>query len=278
VLLVTAALVLGAAAAGYAALSKHSPARKVVTATVAQTPPPASTVPQTTVTPPVVPTTPVAPPKIPLTAQTPTTSSTTTSGSEESSDSSETGGSSETSGKEEGASESTGGTGSKPKPTPLLLDTDASSTYNPDEYPETQFGDPSLAIDGDTSTAWTAQLDPEATDPLAAGLLLNLKSAQKLGSLELVTASPGMTVQVYAARVQGEEPPTKLEDPAWIKDSKQLVIKKHHTLIKLQHPKKGFDFLVLWITKAGAKSLGTAAAPGHVSVNEVELFAPTKKG
>jgi hypothetical protein len=276
VLAVTAALVLGAAAAGYAALSKHSPVRKVMTATVAQAPPPA-TVPTTPVTPTsTVPATPVSPPKIPLTAQTPTTSSTppSTSGSESTTGGSEAG----TTGKQEGSGEKSGGKSGEAKPKPLLLDTDAASTYDPDEYPTALFGDPSLAIDGDTSTAWTAQLDTEATVPLSAGVLLNLKSAQKLGSLGLVSATQGMTVQVFVAQVAGgEEAPAKIEDPAWVEDSKLIVVKKHHMSIKLTHPKQGFDYLLLWVSKAGAASAGTATAPGHVSVNELELFRPAKK-
>ena len=40
---------------------------------------------------------------------------------------------------------------------PILLDTNAASTYNPYNYPESEFGDPSLVIDGETGTAWTAR-------------------------------------------------------------------------------------------------------------------------
>ena len=96
--------------------------------------------------------------------------------------------------------------------------------------------------------------------------------------LGLVSATPGMTVQVFVAQVaDGEEAPAKIEDPAWVEDSKLIVVKKHHMLLKLTHPKQGFDYLLLWVSKAGAASAGTATAPGHVSVNELELFRPAKK-
>ncbi len=60
------------------------------------------------------------------------------------------------------------GSGTK-TPEPLLLDTNAASTYNPYEAPG-PFGDPSLAIDGDTSTGWTAQVNPATAPKMAVGL------------------------------------------------------------------------------------------------------------
>ncbi len=50
------------------------------------------------------------------------------------------------------------------QPASILLDTNAASTYNPYNYPESDFGDPSLTIDGDTTTGWTAIVEP-ATAP-----------------------------------------------------------------------------------------------------------------
>ena len=43
-----------------------------------------------------------------------------------------------------------GGTG-ETQAQPILLDTNAASTYNPYAYPASNFGDPSLAIDGETA-------------------------------------------------------------------------------------------------------------------------------
>src|SRR5579862_6414566 len=161
-------LAIGTAAAAVAALNEHTPARKTVTTLVAHNPtPPAATPPATTPTPAPLPQgskqslphTPAKLPKIPLTpstttpvtppAATNTTPSTGTGSSETSSG--ETG----TSGKgSEGGSE--GNSSSTPA---ILLDTDAASTYNPYNYPAGNFGDPSLTIDGDHSTAWTAQVE-----------------------------------------------------------------------------------------------------------------------
>jgi hypothetical protein len=288
ILTATAVLVLGAAAAAFAALDKEStPAHRTIVA-VASTPSTATPTPTTPVTP--TPTTPGAvtptpkasetpavtplpstgsatPPKIPLTAPTPKSSPTTTTPAK-------TNESSGTSAPSEGGGESGSGSGSGTttgsQPVAITLDPDAASTYNPYGYPESEFGDPSLAIDGDTSTAWTAQVNPAVAPKMAEGLVIDLKSARRLSAIGLVTATPGMSVQVYGAN--GSAPPTSITDPAWTQLSAYLIAKKHNGRIKLQNSTKAFRFVALWISKAPAASVGTAQAPGHVAVNELELF------
>ncbi len=269
----TAVLVLGAAGAGYAALSKRAktaaparPAAAQTATTLAVTPPPATT--PATPTPDAALGTPttikplgtIKPPKIPLaavvpktTATTPTTPTTTTPTAPAT-----TGGAS--------ASEES-------KPAAILLDTDAASTYNPYSYPASIFGDPSLTIDGDTTTAWTAQVNPATAPSMAVGVLISLKAEQKVSELELVTSTPGMSVQVYGAT--GTTVPASITDPAWTPLSSYLVVRKKHVLLHLRHATKAFTFVTLWISKAPASSVGTAEAPGHVSVNEIELFPPS---
>ncbi len=262
ILIATALLALGAAAAGYAALSKKSHKPATVTTTVAQAPPPAVTTTPTPITPgtpttikPLLPsTTAVKPPKIPLsttpavaptvpttpTATTPTTPSTT------------------------------GGAGAATEPEAILLDTNAASTYNPYNYAATDFGDPSLAIDGDTSTGWTAQVEPTTAPKMAEGVLIDLKVRKKLAAIKLITTSPGMTVQLYGAN--GKTAPASITDPAWVPLSRSQVARKKHIRIKLRNSKKAFTFVTLWISQAPATAVGTPEAPGHVSVNELELF------
>jgi hypothetical protein len=266
----TAVLVLGAVAAAYAALTKDTtPPTHMLTTTVAQVTP---TVPATTpVTPPTIQTpTTVAPlplplpkgtaPKIPITptvtpkstifppapkaTTTPTTPTTTTTPA------------------------STGGANSQSEP--IVLDTNAASTYNPYNYPAANFGDPSLAIDGDTSTSWDAQVNPATAPGMANGVLIDLKAHQKVASLTLITSTPGMTVQVYGTASQTA--PTTITDPAWIALDTPRVVKKQHVKLKLKDSGKAFYYVMLWISKAPATS--TPAAPGHVSVNEIELLPP----
>lgn len=229
-----------------------------MTTTVAQAPAPVTTVP---VTPGAIATTPTPktalpktakPPKIPLTAPTPTPSSTTTTGST-TTPTTATGGS---------------GNGEESQPAAILLDTNAAATYNPYSYEASAFGDPSLTIDGDPTTGWTAQVDAATAPKMAEGVLVNLKSHNKLSAVKLITSTPGMTVQLYGAN--SHNAPPSITDKAWIALSHEQVVKKRHVRIKLRHSDKAFSFITVWISKAPASS--TAAAPGHVSVNELELF------
>ncbi len=268
VLTATAILAIGAATAAYAALTKtKTPARHVTV--VAQVPAPVTATPATPAapaqtTPPTAPATATAkaslpksivkPPKIPLTAATPkvpaaTTPATTPKAS---------------------TPAPAPSTATAPQPTALTLDTNAVTTYNPDGYPAGNFGDPSLAIDGDTSTGWTALVDPTIAPKMAAGLLVDLKGEQKLSSIELITSTPGMTVQVFGAN--GAAAPAAVTDPSWTKLTPSQIEKTRHALIKLTNTTTPFRFVLLWISGVPAASVGTPQAPGRVSVNELELF------
>ena len=70
--------------------------------------------------------------------------------------------------------------------------------------------------------------------------------------------------------------PTSITDPAWVQLSGLVLEKKKSMRIPLRDSGKGFRFVLLWISGVPAASVGTAENPGHVSVNELELF-PTKK-
>jgi hypothetical protein len=152
----------------------------------------------------------------------------------------------------------------------LVLDTNAASTYNPYGYPASNFGDPSLAIDSEKSTAWTAVVDPAVAPKMAEGLVIDLKAAQKLSALTLTDSTLGMTVQVYGAT--GSAPPASITDPAWVPLSRLVVVAKSSQRIPLGHSKLPFRFVALWISKAPASSVGTPPAPGRVSIDELELF------
>ena len=272
-LVATAALVLGAAAASYAAWGKSSTTPPVLTTTVAQAPAPTTTAPSVTEGP--ATTTPVKPakaklpkivkpPKIPLTAVTPKTVTKTTATVAPASEVTST--------------VTTTTTTSEALPEPILLDTNAASTYDPNGYPASEFGDPTLAIDGDTSTGWSAEVNPALAPKLEAGVLIDLKTPQKISSAELISATPGLTVQLYGANPAAGETtaPALISNPAWVKLSKTVVAKNRHEHIKFLRPLKAYRFIVLWIRDVPASAVGTAEAPGHVFVNELELFPPTE--
>jgi len=273
----TAILALGAATAAYAALNKKEGA-KPTTATFVQSPggagttsttpgttqaTPQASVPTTTTPPP--PKASVKPPKIPLTAATPKPAATTTPAA------TTPAATTPTTSSPTATTPTTGTTNSTTsRPNPILLDTNAVSTYNPNSYPASDFGEPSLTIDGETSTAWTAPVYPGISPKMAVGLLIDLQAPQRLSELELISSTPGMTVQVLGAN--GSAAPTTITDPAWVKLTKPLVAKNRHDAIKLGDSTTGFRFVTLWISQAPAASAGTPQTPGRVSVNEIELF------
>lgn len=293
----TAVLVGGASVAAYAALNKPKSKPTVVALAVktpATTVPPITTpttpgvtTPGTTTPVPGTPTTVKAtPPKIPLQTPTPkssgganaeannalfppettkttkTTTTTTKTTGESTKSASENSGS-------EGGSETKTSAGSEP-PSPILLDTNAASTYNPYSYLASLFGDPSLAIDGEEKTAWTAQVQAADAPKMAEGLVLDLKSPQKLGSVAVKTTTTGITVEIYGSN--GHTLPASISDPKWKRLVGLKVLKKKSTTLTLKTNGKGYRFIVLWLAKAPASS--TAANPGSVSVDEFELFPP----
>jgi hypothetical protein len=298
----TALLVGGASVAAYAALNKAKPKPKLAAVVVkgpASTVPPTATpavpgptTPGTSTTSPGTPTTvKAAPPKIPLQTPTPkssgagsggpnneannalfppetkttkTTTTKTSAGAKTTGES--TKGAGEGSGSE-GASETKSTSGAE-KPSPILLDTNAASTYNPYSYSSTLFGDPSLAIDGEAKTAWTAQVQAADAPRMAEGLVLDLKTPQKLGSVTVKTTTTGATVEVYGAN--GHTLPASISDPEWKRLVGLKILKKKATSLTLKTNGKSYRFVVLWLAKAPPSS--TAASPGVVSIDELELF------
>jgi len=168
----------------------------------------------------------------------------------------------------------TGGSTASGLPPALELDTNAAATYDPYSYPTSNFGDPSLAIDGDTTTGWTAQVEPSVAPKMAEGVAVDLRSARRVADVKLYTTTLGMTVQVYGANSQAI--PGSITDAAWVPLSHALVIQKKSSTIKLRNATRSFRFYVLWISRAPQSAIGTPQAPGHVVVNELEWFPPGK--
>lgn len=150
------------------------------------------------------------------------------------------------------------------KSAPIVLDTNAASTYDPNGYPEAAYGDPSLAIDGEATTSWTAPLAPEIGPLVQSGLLLNLKSQLRIAKVTLITSTPGMSVQIYGTTQR--KPPSSLNSAAWLKLSRVHVVAQRKSSVGLQRTPKIRQLLV-WIVKApqGAES---------VAVGEAELYEP----
>jgi len=288
----TAVLVVGAAVAAYAALDKTKPKPAVVVvaktpATVTPTPAPTSPTPTPGATPtpgtptPGTPTTVKPTPKIPLQTPTPKPSASeglfppentkTTKTEATKTTPKETAGESTKGSSEAGGSEQSSETKSGAEaPSPILLDTNAASVYNPYSFPTALFGDPSLVIDGEQQTAWTAQVQATVAPKMAEGVVLDLKVAEKLGSAKVDTTSIGATVEIYGAN--GSALPTTISSPSWARLVGLKVLKKKSTTLELKTHGKGYRYILLWLAKAPPGS--TEAAPGSVSINELELFHP----
>lgn len=260
-------LAVGAAAAAYAALTEKHPARKTVLASAPPIPTPIPSTPTTSSIPaipstppptstPSIPAIPSTPPKIPLSTATPSTPQKTTSTTSKETTNTSTRGSTETN------------THGSKEVAALVLDTNAASTYNPNNYPPSSFGEPELAIDGDPTTAWTAAVQPSTAPQIAAGLLIDLKSPQKLGKFELITPSKGVTIEIYVT--DAPQPPVTITDKSWVKLVRSRVIKKTKTKIILRKASKAVRFVLLWLVKAPPSS--TPTEPGQVKVDELTLF------
>ncbi len=264
----TAVLLLAAAGAGYAALSKKPHHAAIKTLTVAQVAPTTSTPATPTPTTPVAPTVKIPPiaktPKVKLNlpATTPTTPAPAATTPATPTTPATGGG--------QGTSTTGGESGGEAQPAAILLDTDAASTYNPYGYAASAFGDPSLTIDGDPSTGWSAQVNPATAPAMAEGVVIDLKSTKKIASVKLVTTTPGLTLQIYGANTKTA--PTSITDHAWVPLSRSLTVKKRHAKIGLRNKTKAYRFITVWISGAPASSLGTPEKPGRVTLNEIELF------
>lgn len=135
----------------------------------------------------------------------------------------------------------------KPAPSgPIVLDTNAASTYNPYNYAPSTFGDPALTVDGDATTAWTYQLDPAAGGKTAAGVVLDLKTPLRVRQIKLITRSPGMTAEFYGA---SGALPVSIIDPNWTHLATRRHLRSTQT-VALKTAGRSFRYLLIWIAHA----------------------------
>jgi hypothetical protein len=157
------------------------------------------------------------------------------------------------------------------QPLPILLDTNAAEVYDPQHLPTSRFGDPSLAIDGEATTAWSVQLEPAQAPAVEVGLELDLNAALRVVKLSLVTETPGMTVQVYGT--SDRTLPASLSSTAWVRLSHAHLVKKRRATIELKEATKRFRRLLIWVMKAPTSSGGQPTG-SEVKLNEVQLYEP----
>lgn len=151
----------------------------------------------------------------------------------------------------------------------LLLDPNAAEVYNPEAFPATRFGDPSLAIDGEARTAWSVELEPAQAPGVDAGLSLNLNAAISVAKLTLITETPGIVVQIYGT--SAHKLPTSLSSEEWVRLSRPHLVKQRKGTIELQEASKRFRSLLIWVLKAPVSSSGQFTAV-EAKINELQLY------
>lgn len=103
-------------------------------------------------------------------------------------------------------------TPAEPKSARIVLSAGAGSLYDPGAR-ATATGDPDRAIDGNTGTSWFATV-PAGSD-MNVGYLIDLGEKTRLSKIELLTKTPGFTVQVFGST--GSKAPETADDPKWAK-------------------------------------------------------------
>lgn len=285
IIALTALLVLGAAAASYAALTDDGAKPPASSAPVAQAPaattppaatPPAATTPTTpkakklpTVTPPKTSSTPAPAASSPApatpapassgAASTGSSSAGTSTGSTSSGSSSSGSSTSSSEGEGSGTSSATTSTASSP----VVLASGAASVYDP-YHRVAAAGTAAKAIDGNPSTSWfvTPTAKPGAGPDV--GLLVDLGAKRNLRGVHLKTTTPGFRVELYATDV-ATAPPDIL-DARWSHLRNRGDVGTDEAIANPDDPATKYRKVLLWFTKPPAK--GTT-----IRVNDLEVLS-----
>jgi hypothetical protein len=290
VLGITLALLAGAVAASYAALSDDPGAGTATTAApvVAAAPPAATTAPPaaTGTTPTTTTTTGSGASKLPKvvvpstssSGATPRTASTSSSATPRatspspvpapapSSGSGGTSSGSGSSGSSGSPSQGTGtGTTTTPAPSPsaqIDIAGEQASIYDP-YHRAANSGDPGRAVDGDAGTSWFVE-PPPGSQQVNAGFAIDLARSRGVRSIDITTLTPGFKVEVYAT--DELTPPPSILDARWahITDKSDVGGSGATEHIVLGAGTSKYRTVLLWITKP--PSDGT-----RVRISELEL-------
>jgi hypothetical protein len=131
-------------------------------------------------------------------------------------------------------------------PSEIPLAPDAGASYNPYGLAATSLGAPAKALDSNPLTSWTLELDPRTDGATNAGLVIDLKPAEPVRSITLVTGSPGMRVEFYGA--QGSLP-ASITASGWEHLASRASIAPQ-AAVKVNSRGTRFDRLLVWIAHA----------------------------
>src|SRR5215218_5329409 len=212
----TLAVLVGAASAGGYTLLQDDKQPPPPPTTVAQAPPattPTESLPPATQEP--APYTPAPSTPLPDTSSSSSGRTPIALGGGTSSSSTSSGGSTSGSVGDSSVEQDTNTTTTTTTPKPQFAVTDialgaAAVVYAPYTASDADLGDPSRVVDGSTRTAWKAPLAADPTAPPQIGVYVDLAGKEKIRKLVLQTPTPGMNVEIYAAKTG---PPTSITDP-----------------------------------------------------------------
>jgi hypothetical protein len=134
-----------------------------------------------------------------------------------------------------------------PKPAAIHLGSDAVSTYDPYKRPGAEIGKARWAVDGKDDTVWDVVV-PADGEPIGVGLLIDLGSAQTISSIQFQTPTAGFRVEVYTAR---NKAPKAVTSKAWHHVADVPAAKGSQSITLAGAKGQNVRHVLLWITAPG---------------------------
>jgi hypothetical protein len=132
--------------------------------------------------------------------------------------------------------------------------------YAPYASATLDLGDPTLADDGTTRTAWrTPTFADPATKP-QLGVYVDLGTPTQLRKLVLQTPTPGMGVEIYGAT---KGPPATITDPGWTHLATRRSLARKTTIGLAP---KSWRYVLVWVT-------GLPAGAHRAAISELQLLS-----
>jgi hypothetical protein len=218
-------LLIGAGSAGGYTLLQDGRKAPPPPQTVAQQPPPATTTPATEEPLPYDPSDVYTPPSTPTTGGTSSTTTPTT-----------------TTPTTTVTTPTTTPTVTTPTLVPVNIALGATAVvYAPYAADDVDLGDPSRAVDDTTRTAWKTPLQADPTASPQVGVYVDLAGLEQIRKLLIWTSTPGMALEVYAAR---KGPPEEIVDEDW----QHIATRKHaKAKTRVAFPTGLYRYVLVWI-------------------------------
>lgn len=149
---------------------------------------------------------------------------------------------------------------SKPRLVETNIALGAVAVVYPPSVTDEDLGDAGAVVDGSRRTAWrTPRYEDPATNP-QLGVYVDLASAERLQKLIVTSPTPGVKVEIYAARAG---PPRSITAPGWAHVADDTLAAR--STIDLPSGSE-YRYVLLWVT-------GLPAGADHGAISEVEILS-----